>query len=149
MKTPKTRLKDYEEFGRNQNTLLSWLSQQIITQDQYQQMSSDLQTEYQDKISGDDVHLFDDLSGLLGFLIDNNLPVTSTPHEMMHGREATRLGYTVKYGCQIVLIGEDQIGYIPFTKVLEDITAEDFIKVISAPPELSKSDKEALDILNK
>ncbi|MBN2459623.1 hypothetical protein JXB28_05035 [Candidatus Woesearchaeota archaeon] len=147
MHKPKTYLSDYEAFNGEENTLRSWLTNGRINQLQFDQMRANLQEEYRNKISPEDLHLFDDIGSLLGFLIDNGLPVTQIGHEILHGTAATKLGYTVKYGCQLLLTEENQTGYIPLVKVLENITAEDYKKIVTSPNELSKGDNDALNAL--
>jgi hypothetical protein len=147
MQIPKTYLKDYEAYDREENTLINWISRGIISQVEYNKKKEELQNKYKNKIFPEDTHLFNNAEGLEKFLTDNNMPINQVEHEIQHATVAKQLGYTVKYGCQVLLNDNNTQGVIPFVKVLENITIEDYKKIVSAPDKLSKGDVEAINAL--
>ena len=148
MNNPRTYLNDYESFEREQNDLRRNLVQGRISQDESDQMEMALQDNYRNKIFPEDEYIFEDIGGLLGFLIDNSLSVRSIGHERMHGVRAKQLGYTVQYGCRLFSTGNDnEVASGPFVRVLGKITPEDLISIVSAPDKLSGVDVDMLNSL--
>lgn len=148
MEIPKTNLEDYTAFERDKNILCKGVIERKISREEYYKKIAALQEQYKDRIFPEDEYLFDNIGEFLEFLLDNNLPVDSIAHEMMHGTTAQKLGHRIKYGCRFV-IKENQVAYVPFVQVLSDITTittEDIKTIASAPGDLSQIDKNIMDI---
>lgn len=148
MQCPKTRYEDFQAYEEGKLLLRRGLAEGRISRAEHDRDMLSIEEKWSDRVFPEDEHLFDNIDGLVGFLMDNGLTVIGIGHEMMHAREAKLRGYTVKYGCRLVLVDEFFVGYVPFVKVIEDPRRDDFVAIALAPEEPSLADREAIEYLS-
>jgi hypothetical protein len=149
MLTSRTHLQDYQAFSEENTNLHCNLNTGRLTSEEFSRRWDALNLKYHSKIHYDDRYIFEDIGEFVGFLIDNSLPKELISHETMHGMEATKRGYTCRYGIWVLLADEGNLGYIPFITIPGRIPVEDYMKILSAPSNPSKSDRAALRLLEE
>ena len=147
-KFPKTRLKDYLRFTEELGDLyIKKYGGELSPQD-YDIEITKLEQRYKNTVFEEDTYRFNNVHDLSDFLYENHLDSTGITHEVEHAEEARKLGYDVFFLC-ILTHNKwrvyNQLGVM--TK--QDLTPEDYIKLLSVPEEMSDTDKIRYDALVK